>query len=190
VDGQVNLKISVFQGERELVAENRELGTFILKNIPPMPAGFPKIEIQFALNADGMLKVLAKELRSGVEQQIDIQPTYGLTDQQVEEMLLAGLENAQSDIEIRLLQEAKNEATQIIYTTEKFIQNHGKLLNELEISETLQFVNELKLALEITDRHAIQQKIEALNEFTRPFAERIMDIAVSQALKGNNISSL
>jgi molecular chaperone HscA len=190
VDGQVNLKISVFQGERELVAENRELGTFILKNIPPMPAGFPKIEIQFALNADGMLKVLAKELRSGVEQQIDIQPTYGLTDQQVEEMLLAGLEHAQSDIEIRLLQEAKNEATQIIYTTEKFIQNHGKLLNELEISETLQFVNELKLALEITDRHAIQQKIEALNEFTRPFAERIMDIAVSQALKGNNISSL
>jgi molecular chaperone HscA len=103
---------------------------------------------------------------------------------------LAGLEHAQSDIEIRLLQEAKNEATQIIYTTEKFIQNHGKLLNELEISETLQFVNELKLALEITDRHAIQQKIEALNEFTRPFAERIMDIAVSQALKGNNISSL
>ena len=190
VDGQVNLKISIFQGERELVAENRELGTFILKNIPPMPAGFPKIEIQFALNADGMLKVLAKELRSGVEQQIDIQPTYGLTDQQVEEMLMAGLEHAQSDIEIRLLMEAKNEATQIIYTTEKFIHNHGKLLNELEISDTLQFVNELKLVLELTDRHAIQQKIEALNEFTRPFAERIMDIAVSQALKGNNISSL
>jgi len=190
VDGQVNLKISVFQGERELVAENRELGTFILKNIPPMPAGFPKIEIQFALNADGMLKVLAKELRSGVEQEIDIQPTYGLTDQQVEEMLMAGLEHAQSDIEIRLLQEAKNEATQIIYTTEKFIQNHSKLLNELEISETLQFVNDLKFALGLTDRHAIQQKIEALNEFTRPFAERIMDIAVSQALKGNNISSL
>ena len=109
VDGQVNMKIAVFQGEREMVAENRKLGEFVLKGIPAMPAGFPKIEVSFAIDANGMLQVKAKELRSNVSQEIEIKPQYGLTDAQVEKMLLDGFQFAQTDIQLRLQQEAVNE---------------------------------------------------------------------------------
>ena len=98
--------------------------------IPAMPAGLPKIEIQFALNSDGILKVKAKELRSGIEQSVQIEPTYGLTDDQVEAMLMSGLENAASDIENRLNVEANNEARQLIYAAERFIEKHSSYLTE------------------------------------------------------------
>jgi molecular chaperone HscA len=190
VDGQVNLKVAVFQGERELVAENRKLGEFILQGIPSMPAGMPKIEIQFALNADGMLQVQAKELRSGVVQKVEIQPSYGLTDTQVEEMLLSGLMNAQTDVEERLLRESQNEARQIIYTTERFIEKNANLLTQEEIVGTEQRMNAVRGLIEHSDRHQLQTAIETLNDFSRPFAERVMDIAVSKALKGNRIDQM
>ncbi len=190
VDGQINLKVAVYQGERELVSENRILGEFILKDIPAMPAGFPKIEIQFSLNADGMLQVQAKELRSGVVQNIEIQPSYGLTDAQVEEMLLSGLTHAQADVELRLLREAQNEAHQIMYTTERFIVKNGNLLSEDELAGTKQRIERVKGLSNHEDRHQLQTAIEELNDFSRPFAERIMDIAVSQALKGNRINEI
>lgn len=190
VDGQINMKIAVFQGERELVAENRKLGEFILKNIPAMPAGLPKIEIQFALNADGMLKVKAKELRSGIEQDVEIQPSYGLTDKQVEEMLIAGLTNAQSDIELRLNIESKNEANQMIYTAERFLEKNAALLSDEEVTGTKQRIEEVRSLLNSDNRHEISAAVEALNEFTKPFAERIMDIAIAKALKGNDIANL
>jgi molecular chaperone HscA len=190
VDGQINMKIAVFQGERELVAENRKLGEFILKNIPAMPAGLPKIEIQFALNADGMLKVRAKELRSGIEQDVEIQPSYGLTDKQVEDMLVAGLTNAQSDIELRLNIEAKNEANQMIYTAERFLEKNASLLSDEEATGTKQRIEEVRGLLNSDNRHEISAAVEALNEFTKPFAERIMDIAIAKALKGNDIANL
>ncbi len=190
VDGQINLKVAVFQGERELVAENRILGEFILKDIPAMPAGFPKIEIQFSLNADGMLQVQAKELRSGVVQNIEIQPSYGLTDAQVEEMLLSGLTHAQSDVALRLLREAQNEAQQMVYTTERFLQKHHQLLSEEELLGTKQRIDRVKGLSNQEDRHLLQTAIEELNDFSRPFAERIMDIAVSQALTGNRINEI
>lgn len=187
VDGQVNLKVSVYQGERELVSENRSLGSFNLRGIPAMPAGFPKIEIQFALNADGMLQVRAKELRSGVEQEVSIQPSYGLTDEQVEEMLLSGLTHAKDDVELRLLREAQNEARQIIYTTERFIDKNANLLTLQELEGTKALILDLNSKLDGENRHEIHEAIEALNEYSRPFAERLMDIAVSKALKGNKI---
>jgi molecular chaperone HscA len=190
VDGQINMKIAVFQGERELVSENRKLGEFVLKNIPAMPAGLPKIEIQFALNADGMLKVKAKELRSGVEQDVEIQPSYGLTDQQVEEMLISGLTHAQTDIELRLNIEAKNEATQMIYTAERFLEKNNELLSSEEIQGTKQRIESVKGLLDSTNRHEISNAVETLNEFTKPFAERVMDIAIAKALKGNDIANL
>ena len=190
VDGQVNLKVAVFQGERELVAENRQLGEFILQGIPSMPAGMPKIEIQFALNADGMLQVQAKELRSGVVQKVEIQPSYGLTDTQVEEMLLSGLMNAQTDVEERLLRESQNEARQIIYTTQRFIEKNANLLTQEEIAGTEQRMNAVRGLIEHSDRHQLQTAIETLNDFSRPFAERVMDIAVSKALKGNRIDQM
>lgn len=190
VDGQVNLKVSVFQGERELVAENRQLGSFILEGIPSMPAGMPKIEIQFALNADGMLQVQAKELRSGVVQKVEIQPSYGLTDAQVEEMLLSGLTNAKTDVEERLLRESQNEARQIIYTTERFIEKNANLLSNEEKAGTEQRIETVRGLIDNGDRHALQTAIENLNDFSRPFAERLMDIAVSKALKGNRIDQM
>ena len=190
VDGQINLKVAVFQGERELVDQNRKLGEFVLKDIPSMPAGMPKIEIQFALNADGMLQVQAKELRSGVSQKVEIQPSYGLTDAEVEQMLMAGLANAQSDVEERLLRESQNEARQIIYTTERFIDKNANLLSEDEKLGTEQRIEALRGLLDGSDRHQLQAKIEELNDFSRPFAERLMDVAVSKALKGNRIDQM
>jgi molecular chaperone HscA len=188
VDGQVNLKVSVFQGERELVGENRKLGEFILKGIPAMPAGLPKIQIQFALNPDGILKVAAKELRSGVEQEVEIQPTYGLTDSQVEEMLLAGFQNAQSDIELRLNQETINEGNQMVYTAERFIEKNGQYLSAEEIAGSKQRIEDLRCLLnDKADRNSINKQIELLNDYTRPFAERVMDIAIGQALKGKTL---
>lgn len=188
VDGQVNLKVSVFQGERELVGENRKLGEFILKGIPAMPAGLPKIQIQFALNPDGILKVAAKELRSGVEQEVEIQPSYGLTDSQVEEMLLAGFQNAQKDIELRLQQETINEANQMVYTAERFLEKNGQHLSEEEIAGTKQRIDDLRCLLkDKAERNSISQQIELLNDYTRPFAERVMDAAIGQALKGKTL---
>ena len=188
VDGQVNLKISVYQGERELVAQNRKLGEFVLKGIPAMPAGFPKIEVAFALDADGLLKVSAKELRSGVAQQIEIKPQYGLTDEQVEAMLLAGFQHAQEDVTARLHQEAINEGQQLVYLAQRFIEKNANLLNENEMSGTKQRIDALKCLLdERSDKDSILQAVTELNDYTRPFAERLMDVAVSAALKGKEI---
>jgi molecular chaperone HscA len=190
VDGQINMKIAVFQGEREMVTQNRKLGEFILKNIPAMPAGFPKIEIQFALNSDGVLKVAAKELRSGIAQEVEILPANGLTDSEVERMLESGLLNAQQDINLRLEQEAVNEANQLIYTAERFLTKHGNLLTGDEIFGTKQRIDALKGLLTTNNRNEILSGVEALNDYTRPFAERVMDVAVSAALKGNKIQEL
>lgn len=188
VDGQVNLKVSVYQGERELVSENRKLGEFDLKGIPAMPAGLPKIEIQFALNADGMLKVKAMEKRSGVEQVVEIQPSSGLTDDQVEQMLKSGLENAKEDLDERMLRETQNEGEQIIYTTLRFIEKNTNLLTGSEINGAKQRIDTLKgLLKSSSDRHELQSSIEELNDYSRPFAERLMDSAVSMALKGKQI---
>jgi molecular chaperone HscA len=164
------------------------LGEFVLKGIPSMPAGLPKIQIQFALNPDGILKVAAKELRSGVEQEVEIQPTYGLTDSQVEEMLLSGFQNAQSDIELRLVQETINEGNQMVYTAERFLEKNSQYLSLEEIAGTKQRIEDLRCLLnEKADRNAINQQIELLNDYTRPFAERVMDIAIGQALKGKTL---
>ena len=190
VDAQINLMVSVYQGERELVEENRKLGSFVLGGIPAMPAGMPKIEIQFALNADGMLKVQAKELRSGVSQSVEIQPSYGLTDAEVEAMLLSGFTHAQTDVTLRLLRESQNEARQIIYTTERFINKNSNLLSLEELQGTKQRIEAVRGLIEQDDRQLLQTAIEELNHFSRPFAERVMDIAVSMALKGNRIDEL
>ena len=187
VDGQVNMKIAVFQGERELVAENRKLGEFELRNIPAMPAGMPKVEIQFLLDADGILKVSATELRSGVKQEIEIKPQYGLTDDMVEGMLESSLLHARSDMDLRMLVEARNEGGQLIYTAERFIEKNADMLSESEAAHTRSLIFSLKEATNGSNRDLILSSIDALNDYTRPFAERLMDIAVRKALKGTTI---
>jgi molecular chaperone HscA len=190
VDGQANMKISVYQGERELVSENRKLAEFTLKGIPAMPAGLPKIEVGFLINADGILKVTANEVRSGLKQEIEIQPGYGLTDEQVEKMLLDGFMNAGTDVAARMLQEAKTEATQLIYTVQRFIEKNAEMLSEAEKTETLSLTEALKQTVTTNDKDTILGATDRLNEFTRPFAERLMDEAVAKALKGNKIGEL
>ena len=188
IDGQVNMKIAVFQGEREMVAENRKLGEFVLKGIPAMPAGFPKIEVSFAIDANGMLQVRAKELRSNVSQEIDITPQYGLTDAQVEQMLLDGFQFAQSDVQLRMQQEAVNEAQQLIYLAKRFLDKNGGMMSSEEIDGTKQRIEDLERLLQSqASKDEILAAVTGLNDYTRPFAERLMDVAVASALKGKGI---
>jgi len=187
LDGQVNMKIAVYQGERDLIKENRKLAEFDLKGIPAMPAGFPKVDINFLLNADGILKIQAVELRSGVKQEVEVKPTYGITDDQVEQMLLDSITHAKDDVSQRMLIEARTEGEQMLYTVERFLQKNSDFLSIAEIAETTQYIKTLKEALTSGDKDAIHKAIDAINEFTRPFAERLMDVAISVAMKGKSI---
>lgn len=186
-DGQSGMRISVYQGERDLVKDNRKLAEFNLTNIPGMPAGLPKVEVSFLINADGILMVKAKELRSGVEQQIEVKPQYGITDADVERMLLESITHAKDDIAVRALVEAKTEGQQILETTEKFITKNASILTKDEMVATANAMQSLQLALTMDDKNLIQTKIEELNEISRPYAERAMDEAVSGAMKGKSI---
>jgi molecular chaperone HscA len=184
------MSISVYQGERELVSENRKLGELLLSGIPAMPAGLPKVEVAFILNADGILTVEAKEIRSGVSQHIDIKPRYGLSDEDVERMLLDSISHAKEDVSIRMRVEARTEAEQMIYTVQRFLEKNAGLLSEAEILNTHKFCDDLQGKLADGDKDTILQGIEALNEYTRPFAERLMNQAVSSALSGTHIDKV
>jgi molecular chaperone HscA len=186
-DGQGGMRISVFQGERDLVQDNRKLAEFNLTGIPGMPAGLPKVDVSFLIDADGILKVSAIELRSGVSQSIDVKPQYGLTDEQVEQMLMDSLTHAKSDIQTRALVEASTEAEQMLSTTEKFLEKHREHLSEEEIKQTLAHMNQLREAIGAKDKDLIQKETETLNDISRPYAERVMDVALKQAMKGKKI---
>ncbi len=188
-DGQSDMRIAVFQGERDLVKDNRKLAEFSFKGIPGMPAGLPKVDISFLINADGILVVRAKELRSGVEQSIEVKPQYGLTDEEVEARLKDSIAHAKDDMKIRVLVEARTEGEQILNATEKFISKNPQLLNQEELLITANHIQALQMAITLDDKDLVYAKIDALNEYTRPFAERAMDEAVSGALKGRTITS-
>ncbi len=187
IDGQVNIKISVYQGERDLVTENRKLAEFELKGIPAMPAGFPKVDINFRLNADGILTVEAVELRSGVKQEVEVKPTYGLTDEQVEKMLIDSIQNAKEDVSKRMIIEARTEGEQMVYTVERFLEKNSAQVTEQEEKDTQKLISDLKSSLSSGDKDLIHKSIDELNEFTRPFAERLMNTAISSAMKGKAI---
>lgn len=186
-DGQSGMRIAVYQGERDMVQDNRKLAEFNLSGIPAMPAGLPKVEISFLINADGILNVNAKELRSGIEQAIEVKPQYGLTDEDVERMLLDSMEHAQEDMHTRALAEARTEAEQLLQTTEKFIQKNLALLTQEELLATSHAMQALQLSIDMADKNLIQTKTEELNAISRPYAERVMDEAVSAAMKGRTV---
>ncbi len=186
-DGQGSMRISVFQGERDLVKDNRKLAEFNLTNIPGMPAGMPKVEVNFLIDADGILTVKAKELRNGAEQTIEVKPQYGLTDAEVEKMLLESITHAKDDIATRALVEARTEGEQILQVTEKFLTKNSSLISKEEMLATANAMQALQLALTMDDKDLIHKKTEELNEISRPFAERAMGAAVSGALKGKVI---
>jgi molecular chaperone HscA len=187
VDGQRNLKIAVFQGERDLVQDNRKIGEFILKNLPPMPAGIPKIEIRFILNADGILMVKASELRSGVETQIEMRPTYGVTEEEMGKMLIDSISNAQSDMKLRSIIEAKNEAQHILLATHKFIANNQGIIDVKSLETLAELAEKLKAATTSDDKNTIQQAIQQLNVFAEPLAHQSLDFNIQQSLQGKKI---
>lgn len=187
VDGQSGMRISVYQGERDLVKDNRKLAEFNLSNIPGMPAGLPKVEVGFLINADGILTVTAKELRSGVEQRIEVKPQYGLTDDQIEKMLMDSIAFAKDDIIQRALTEARTEGEQLLKTTESFLQKNSEQLSKDELLNTAAAMQALQLAITMEDKNLIQRKLEELNDISRPYAERIMDQAISKAMAGKKI---
>ncbi|MCS6991224.1 MAG: Fe-S protein assembly chaperone HscA [Chitinophagales bacterium] len=182
-DGQTQLRISVYQGERDLVKDNRKLAEFILKNIPPMPAGLPKVEITFTLNADGILQVRARELRSGMEQAIEVKPQYGLTSEQIEQMLADSLAHAREDLAQRTLRETITEAQQLITSTEKFLVAAKDLLSEQEIQTITHMVKQLRSALDDSDADRIRILMQELNEYASPFAEQLMNQTLKAALE-------
>jgi len=188
VDGQVNLKVSVFQGERDLVEDNRKLGEFILKGIPAMPAGIPKIEIRFLIDADGILRVQAQELRSGVEQEIEVRSQFSLPQEEMGRMLAESLKHAESDMKTRARTEAVNEAKVVLLATDKFLIQNKSILSSEETEQISSMAKALRdLAEGDGSKDAIQSKLEALNNYSRPIAERAMDFNISKAMKGKNL---
>ncbi len=188
VDGQKNLRISVYQGERDLVEHNRKLGEFILKGIPPMPAGLPKIEIHFILNADGILKVKAQELRSKVEQEIEIRSQYGLSEEEMAKMLIESIQNAEEDMNIRALLEARNEANNILLSAEKFLKQNDTLLSVEEKETIKSLFKKLEASTKGNDKDLINKAMDEINEFTSPLAHRALDVHIAEAMKGKKIS--
>lgn len=187
VDGQKNLQVAVYQGERDLVSDNRKLGEFILRGIPPMPAGIPKIDIQFILDADGILTVRARELRSEIEQQIQVKSAYGISEEDMARMLLDSIQHAESDMKIRALLEARNEANNIVLSADKFIEQNKAILNEEEMTETKRLTEALRQSVAGDDKDAINVAMENLNTYTTPLAHRAMDANIGAAIKGKKL---
>lgn len=187
IDGQKNLKISVFQGERDLVKDNRKLGEFILSGIPPMAAGLPKIEIHFIIDADGILQVRALEERSGVEQSVQIKSQYGIGEEEMAKMLLDSIAHAESDMKRRALLEARNEASYIIQSSKKFLEQNKDTLTSTEKNKIKELAEDLDAVSKDDDKDRIHQAIEAFNQYTSPIAQKAMESALSQKLKGSKI---
>jgi len=190
VDGQTNVLIHVLQGERELVKDNRSLARFDLKEIEPMIAGMARVQVRFLIDANGILNVTAKDLRSGKEQSMDVKPSYGLTDDQVEAMILESYDKAEEDFKERQVREARVEADAIIGATEKAKEDDAyAALPEGERAAIDRSINELRLAYHSDDHLLIRDQIEKLNQATMALAEAIMNEAVGKALKGTSIDA-
>jgi molecular chaperone DnaK len=188
IDGQANVAIHVLQGERELAKDCRSLARFDLKGIPPMAAGIPRVEVKFLIDANGILHVSAREQRSGKEAEIQVQPSYGLTDEQVEGMILDSFDNAEEDFRRRQLIEARNEAETILTALDKGKRSPawGQLTSD-EKRQIAKMENGLNAVKVEEDYAAIRRAIDALNQGTTRLAELMMDSAVSSALKGKNM---
>jgi molecular chaperone DnaK len=190
VDGQTNVAIHVLQGERELAKDCRSLARFDLKGVPPMPAGLPRIEVKFLIDANGILHVTAREQRSGKEAEISVQPSYGLTDEQVESMILDSFDYAEEDFRQRQVIEARNESATILAALEKG--RNSPAWQQITTGERKQ-IDKLEKALRAVqgedDYQAIRKGIDALNQATTRLAELMMDSAVASALKGKTMET-
>ncbi|NWF82565.1 MAG: Hsp70 family protein, partial [Bryobacteraceae bacterium] len=178
----------VLQGERELVKDCRSLARFDLKGIAPSPAGMARIEVRFLIDANGILQVTARDLRSGREQSVEVKPSYGLTDEQVEAMILESYEKAEEDFKARQVREARVEADTILAAVDKARSNPAwDALSDEERAAVDLAVNQLQMVYHGADHLLIRSAIEQLDAATRTLAENMMNTAVRDALKGSRI---
>jgi len=190
VDGQTNVAIHVLQGERELASDCRSLARFDLKGIPPMTAGLPRIEVKFLIDADGILHVSAREQRSGQQAQIEVKPTYGLTDEQVEAMILDSFDHAEEDFAKRLLIEARNEAENILAKVEQARTNPAwAQLTSEEHAAIDAACDHLISAKAGEDFKALREATATLDRSTQRLAELMMDAAVTSAIRGKTMAT-
>jgi Fe-S protein assembly chaperone HscA len=196
VDNQTAVEIHVLQGEREMAADCRSLAHLRLSGIPPMPAGLPRVEVRFQIDANGILNISARELRTGIEVTRTVTPSYGLTEEEVLRMVTEGFEHAEADFEARLLIEARNEAEAVINATEKSLRrpDFAELTaGELDARETKRIeaaLADTRAAMAGTDRERILAATHDLNHATRHLAEVMMNRSVREALAGRNVNEM
>jgi Fe-S protein assembly chaperone HscA len=190
VDGQTSVEIHVVQGERDLARDCRSLARFKLTGIPPVPAGIPRIEVTFQLDADGLLQVSALEERSGVEAKLEVRPSYGLGEEEIISMLEASFDHAEDDVAARFLIEARVEAEAIVKATEKALEEDSDLLSDEEKAKVVKAVEDLKLAAAKDNVDQVRGAISLLDNETQELAQRRMNRAVHLALAGKDIAEL
>jgi chaperone protein DnaK len=189
VDGQTSVDIHILQGERELVKDNRSLARFQLR-IPPLPAGIPRVEVTFMTDANGILSVTARDIRTGEAQSIEVKPSYGLSDQEVERMIRDSFVFAQQDIKDRQRIEAMNEAESILKATEKALARADRLATPEELAAIKQAVADLKAAMASNDHRPIRDAIAALDKASYGVAEKLMNSTLRGALKDKKLSDV
>ncbi len=198
VDNQTGIDIHVLQGERELAADCRSLARFQLR-VPPGPAGLARVEVKFLIDANGILQVSARDLKTGQEQSMEVQPSYGLTDAEIEHMLEESIENAERDFNVRQVIEARVEAETILRATEKSLSGLAAARGGSEGSQELPAEEQravdaaiaaLRSAIAGDDYKLIRARIDELNQATTPLAERMMNRVLSSALSGKRLSDV
>jgi molecular chaperone DnaK len=190
VDNQTHVDIHVLQGERELAKDCRSLARFKLGPIQSQPAGVPRIEVTFLIDANGILNVNARDERTGREHSVDVKPSYGLTDDEIERMLEEAIDLGEQDLEERLLISSRNDAEQILGALRKQLGEYGALVDRIERARMDEVAERLEAARLGTNRELIAKLVEELNEITTPFAERIMDAAIKLALEKKSVEEL
>ena len=187
-DNQTGVDIHVLQGERELVKDNRSLARFRL-GVDPAPAGMARVEVTFLLDANGILNVTARDLRSGKAASVEVQPSYGLSDEQVERMLLESFEYAEEDVRSRQTLDARTEAETILMATARALNDYdGRAVSPEERAKIEEAVGALEESCRGEDAGAIRARVDALNEVTMPLAERMMDSVLKSALENKRVS--
>jgi Fe-S protein assembly chaperone HscA len=189
VDGQTSVDIHILQGERELVKDNRSLARFQLR-VPPLPAGIPRIEVTFLIDANGILQVSAKDVRTGDSQSLAVKPSYGLTDEEVERMIGESFKFAAQDFKSRQLIEARTEAAAILNATEKALNQGAHLITPAELTAVRSALKALDTAKDTEDYKLIRTSIQDVEKATHHFAEVLMDSSLKQALENRKLSEL
>jgi molecular chaperone DnaK len=189
VDGQTGVDIHILQGERELVKDNRSLARFRLK-VPPLPAGVPRIEVTFLIDANGILNVKASDMRTGQTQSIEVKPSYGLSDTEVERMIEDSFKFAQQDVDARKLIEARLEAGALMTTTEKSLADGGKLIGQEEAAVIRNRLSLLKAATDGNDPKAIRARMADLEQAAKPLSVAMLDDSLKRSLKGKKVSEV